>query len=598
MTLKIDTVHSLESRKLELPSEMVQADYSSSSVKAIKENILCNFGFWSKLKVGGALTAERAVGHDALARMGASLARKPMGAEGEGVLKVLERVNGKSMGVADAMTEIGKLERQYAASHTATQNAEARAFFATARKVVLMAPAVAGKIPAKMRDAQKAVADISAQYDRLERALNADTLHEVDDLRSIYNWQLGVARQAGDSELADALQMIVSVLDGKHAMLQELANVSARLSHGIPDARTMQDAGAALEAMAQACLVSYGSGGELHDLGKASLIGAVQSGMTEFYGVMHRQDMARVAELQSQLDQIDFANDLTVDWTSVDGLTNEVSSVGDKMYTQEMLDEGAAALQKLNQSANMKSLVVRLRTLERDFASGKSVGNAPLQAILRDLGKVEVPAHETTTRDAIEFHARKLWDDMNAYSAERVRTPLAALRKELEAAKGVEQARECGRRIEAELKAQLEFLLEPDTPVSPQMLETLRTEMKSLSGAAIRQESRLVMESIAADGRHTLQELADSLASQAHLDQDALQAELADIKDTSRENQGTAIARLADLEKHVRSFSIGSNPQADTVLAQLQTLAEVISTTRAKADSTMLAEEKTAVEAK
>ncbi len=208
MTLKIDTVHSLESRKLELPSETVQADYSSSSVKAIKENILRNFGFWSKLmKVGGALTAERAAGHDALARMGASLARKPMGAEGVSVLKVLERVNGKSMGVVDAMTEIGKLERQYAASHTAAQNAEARAFFATARKVVLMAPAVAGKIPAKMRDAQKAVADISAQYDRLERALNADTLHEVDDLRSIYNRQLGQASQSGDSELADALQM-------------------------------------------------------------------------------------------------------------------------------------------------------------------------------------------------------------------------------------------------------------------------------------------------------------------------------------------------------------------------------------------------------
>ena len=598
MTLKIETVHSLESRKLELPLETAQADYSSASVKSIKENILRNFGFWSKLKVGGALSGERAAGHDTLARMGASLARKPMGAEGEGVLKVLERVNGKSMGVADAMTEIGKLERQYAASHTATQNAEARAFFATARKVVLMAPAVAGKIPAKMRDAQKAVADISAQYDRLEHALSADTLHEVDDLRSIYNWQLGVARQAGDSELADALQMIVSVLDGKHAMLQELANVSARLSQGIPDARTMQDAGAALEAMAQACLVSYGSGGELHDLGKASLIGAVQNGMTEFYGVMHRQDMARVAELQSQLDQIDFANDLTVDWTSVDGLTDEVSSIGDKMYTQEMLDEGAAALQKLNQSANMKSLVVRLRTLERDFASGKSVGNAPLQAILRDLGKVEVPAHETTTRDAIEFHARKLWDDMNAYSAERVRKPLAALRKELESAKGVEQARECGRRIEAELKAQLEFLLEPDTPVSPQMLETLRTEMKALSGAAIRQESRLVMESIAAGGRHTLQELADSLASQAHLDQDALQAAQSDIRNTSRENQETAIARLADLEKQVRSFSLGSSPQADTVFAQLQTLAEVISTTRAKAASTMLAEEKAAVEAK
>ena len=191
-------------------------------------------------------------------------------------------------------------------------------------------------------------------------------------------------------------------------------------------------------------------------------------------------------------------------------------------------------MQKLNQSANMKSLLVRLRTLERDFASGKSVGNAPLQAILRDLGKMEVPAHETNTRDAIEFHARKLWDDMNAYSAERVRKPLVALRKELESTEGVEQARECGRRIEAELKAQLEFLLEPDTPVSPQMLETLRTEMTSLSSAAIRQECSLVMASIAAGGRHTLQELADSLASQTHLDQDALQAAQADIRDTSR----------------------------------------------------------------
>ena len=599
MTLKIDTVHSLESRKLELPLETVQANYSSASVKAIKENILRNFGFWSKLmKVDGALADERAAGHDALARMGASLARKPMGPEGESVLKVLERVNGKSMGVVDAMAEIGKLERQYAASHTATQNAEARAFFATARKVVLMAPAVAGKIPAKMRDAQKAVADISAQYDRLERALSADTLHEVDDLRSIYNLQLGVASQSGDRELADAMQMIVAVLDTKRVMLQELANVSARLSNGIPDARTMQDAGAALEAMAQACLVSRDGSGELHDLGKASLIGAVQSGLTGFYGAMHRQDMARVAELQSQLDQIDFANDLTVDWTSVDGLTDEVSSIGDKMYTQEMQDEGNAALQKLNQSANMKSLLVRLRTLERDFASGKSVGNAPLQAIFQDLGKIEVPAHETTTRDAIELHARKLGDDMNAYSVERVRKPLAALRKELESTKGVEQARECGRRIEAELEAQLEFLLGADTPVSPEMLETLRTEIKSLSGEAIRQECRLVKESIAAAGRHTLQELSDSLASQAHLDVDALQSAQAEIRDASRENQGAAIARLADLEKHIRFFSIGSNPQADTVFAQLQTLAEVISTTRAKADSTMLAEEKTAVEAK
>ena len=67
MTLKIETVHSLESRKLELPSETVQA--SSSSVKAIKENILCNFGFWSKLmKVGGALADERAAALKAMAQ--------------------------------------------------------------------------------------------------------------------------------------------------------------------------------------------------------------------------------------------------------------------------------------------------------------------------------------------------------------------------------------------------------------------------------------------------------------------------------------------------------------------------------------------------
>lgn len=257
MMLRIDTVHSLENRRAELPLETVQADYSSASVKAIKDNILRNFGFWSRTKVDGALAGERNAGHDALARMGASLARKPMGAEGESVLKVLERVNGKSMGVMDAMAEIGKLERQYAASHAAPQNAEARTFFATARKVVLMAPMVAREIPAKMREAQKAVADISSQFERLERAIQADTKDEVKDLRSIYNWQMQVARQAGDGELADAMQMIVSVLDGKLAMLEELDKIHDRLSTGTPNAATMQDAADSLEAMAQACLVSY-----------------------------------------------------------------------------------------------------------------------------------------------------------------------------------------------------------------------------------------------------------------------------------------------------------------------------------------------------
>jgi hypothetical protein len=67
MTLKIETVHSLESRKLELPLETAQADYSSASVKAIKENILRNFGFWSKLKVGGVLADERAAALEAMA---------------------------------------------------------------------------------------------------------------------------------------------------------------------------------------------------------------------------------------------------------------------------------------------------------------------------------------------------------------------------------------------------------------------------------------------------------------------------------------------------------------------------------------------------
>ena len=354
MTPRIDTVHSLEHRRLELPAETVKADYSSASVKAIKESILGKFGFWSKTRVGGALSGERTAGHDALAQMGAALARKPMGAEGESALKVLALVSEKSMGVTDAMAEIGKLERQYASSHTATQNAEARAFFATARKVVLMAPVVQHFVPSRMSKAAGAVADISAHYERLERVFAADTLEEVDGLRAFYDRQHQLSVESGNADLADSMQMVVAVLDGKQVILRELANVSGSVSSGIPDDKTMQEAGSALEDMAQACLVSYGGSGELHDLGKASLIGAVQGGLAAFYGAMHRQDMARIAALQSQLDQVDFSNKLTVDWTSVTGLADEVTSVGDKMYTQEMIDETAAALRKLKQSANMK----------------------------------------------------------------------------------------------------------------------------------------------------------------------------------------------------------------------------------------------------
>ena len=162
-----------------------------------------------------------------------------------------------------------------------------------------------------------------------------------------------VARQAGDGELADAMQMIVSVLDGKLAMLEELDKIHDRLSTGTPNAATMQDAADSLEAMAQACLVSCGIGGELHDLGRAALIGAVQKGMTEFHDVLHRQDMARAADLQSQLDRINFANDLTVDWTSVDGMRGELSVASDGMYSQEVQAEREAASRKLEQSADI-----------------------------------------------------------------------------------------------------------------------------------------------------------------------------------------------------------------------------------------------------
>ncbi len=595
MTLSVNTVHSLESRSLELSRETVHADYSRASMKAIKEHILTNFGFWSKTRVSKALGNEHAAGHDTMARMGAALARKPMGPEGDGVLQILARVNGKSLGVMNALSEIGKLERQHAASHANAPDLQARAFFATARKIVLMAPMVDQHIPAHMTQAAQAVTDISTQFEHLERAFNADTMQEVDRMRSLYDSKLQLAIQTGNTEMAEATQLIMAVLDSKKAMLQELANISTRLNSGIPDARTMQDAGNALETMAHACLVSYGSPGELHDLGRASLIGAVQNGMKEYYGVMHRRDMARIAALQAQLDQIDFSNDLTVDWTSVDGLIDEVSSLDDKVYSQEMLNEGAAALQKLNQSAQIKSIVVRLRTLEKDFSEEKSVGNASLTAILKDAGAMEIPAHETNTYERIKRHAQKLMDAMNKHSEDRVLAPLAALSKELEAAKSVEQARDCGRRIEAELKAQLDFLLDPEAPVFPNMLEKLRKKLNDMSTAAIIKEWDLVMASIDAGERHTLQELYDSLASQEHMNKDTVQSSLEQLKDISKANHKTATHTLDDLDKQVRDFNYGARPQAKKVFSQLRTLAGNISAVRSASERTMLADEQKSI---
>ncbi|MBR6372329.1 MAG: hypothetical protein IKS20_04040, partial [Victivallales bacterium] len=595
MTLSVNTVHSLESRRLELSEEMVHADYSRASMKAIKEHILTNFGFWSKTRVSKALGNEHAAGHDTMARMGAALARKPMGPEGDGVLQILARVNGKSLGVMNALSEIGKLERQHAASHANAPDLQARAFFATARKIVLMAPMVDQHIPAHMTQATQAVTDISTQFEHLERAFNADTMQEVDRMRSLYDSKLQLAIQTGNTEMAEATQLIMAVLDSKKAMLQELANISTRLNSGIPDARTMQDAGNALETMAHACLVSYGSPGELHDLGRASLIGAVQNGMKEYYGVMHRRDMARIAALQAQLDQIDFSNDLTVDWTSVDGLIDEVSSLDDKVYSQEMLNEGAAALQKLNQSAQIKSIVVRLRTLEKDFSEEKSVGNASLTAILKDAGAMEIPAHETNTYERIKRHAQKLMDAMNKHSEDRVLAPLAALSKELEAAKSVEQARDCGRRIEAELKAQLDFLLDPEAPVFPNMLEKLRKKLNDMSTAAIIKEWDLVMASIDAGERHTLQELYDSLASQEHMNKDTVQSSLEQLKDISKANHKTATHTLEDLDKQVRDFNYGARPQAKKLFSQLRTLAGNISAVRSASERTMLADEQKSI---
>ncbi|MBQ7178569.1 MAG: hypothetical protein IJS08_14235, partial [Victivallales bacterium] len=593
MTLDVNTVHTLERRRGELSNETVHADYSRTSMKAIKEHILTNFGFWSKTRVSRALGNEHAAGHDTMARMGAALSRKPMGPEGAGVLQILAKVNGKSLGVMNALSEIGKLERQYVTTHA--PDLSARAFFATARKIVLMAPMVDQHIPANMTQAAQAVTDISTQFEQMEQAFNADTLQEVDRMRSLYDSKLQLAIQTGNSEMADAAQLIMAVLDSKKAMLQELANISTRLNSGIPDARTMQDVGNALETMAHACLVSYGSPGELHDLGRASLIGAVQNGMKEFYGVMHRRDMARIAALQAQIDMIDFSNKLTVDWTSVDGLIDEVSSLDDKVYSQEMLDEGAAALQKLNKSAQMKSLLVRLRTLENDFNEEKSVGNASLTAILHDAGAMEIPAHETNTYERIKRHAQALMNAMNKQSADRVLAPLAALSKELEAAKSVEQARDCGRRIEAELKTQLDFLMAPEAPVFPNMLEKLRKKLNEMSTAAIIKEWDLVMASIDAGEQHTLQELYDSLASQEHMNKETVQSSLNQLKDISQDNHKSATRTLETLGKQVRDFDYGTRPQAKDLFGKLQTLSGNISAVRSASERTMLANEQKSI---
>ena len=595
MTLSVNTVHSLESRRLELSGETVHADFSRASMKAIKDHILTNFGFWSKTRVSSALNSEHAAGHDTMARMGAALARKPMGPEGDGVLQVLARVNGKSLGVMDALSEIGKLERQYAASHANAPDLAARAFFATARKIALMAPMVDQHIPAHMTQAAQAVTDISTQFEHLERALNADTIQEVDRMHSLYDSKLHLAIQTGDTQMAEATQLIMAVLDSKKAMLQELANITTRLSSGNPDARTMEEAGNALNAMAQACLVSYGGPGELHDLGRASLIGAVQNGIKEFYGVMHRRDMARIADLQGQIDLIDFSNKLTVDWTSVDGLIDEVSCLDDKVYSQDMLDEAAAALQKLNKSAQMKSFVVRMRNLEDAFKDGHSVGNASLMKILQELGAMEVPPHETATYDRIKRHGQDLMDAMNKYSADRVRAPLKALRKELDATKNVEDARACGRRIEAELKAQLDFLMDPEAPVFPNTLAALRKELNDMSTAAVLKEWDMVMISIDAGEQHTLQELYDSLATQEHMNRATIESSLDQLKEISEKNHKTVSHTLDDLGKQVRGFNYGVKPKAETLFARLQTLAGNISAAQDASQRTLLADERKSI---
>ena len=542
------------------------------------------------------MKSEQIMGNGTLGRLGAALSRKPMGPEGNAVLAVLKSVNKNTLGVTDALAEIARLERQHEANHANVPDLAARAFFTTARKVVLMAPMVAVQMPAKSKEATKAITDIASQYERLERVFNTDTLTEAKKLHSLYTWQLKMADEGNNAELAEATHLILSVLENKIAVLQGLEKVSKQLATGNPNAQTMQDAGDALESLANTCLL--GKGGQLHDLGRASLIGAVQKGLTQFYSVTHQRDLARAAAMQAQLDQIDFSNDLTVDMTSVNGLATEITSIADNWYTKEMKSAAADAAKKLQQSAQMKAVLVQLRTLERDFAARKNVGSAQLTALLKEAGKLEQPEHEAVTWGAIKAHAQKLLDAMNDYSEERVLKPLAALRKELEAAKGVEQARDCVRRIEAELKTQMDFLMSPNAPIFPEKLKALNKELMALSSKAIVTECNLGLQAMEAGSGHTLQEVAKSLSSQAHLNQSALTNVQSQLKEISQNSQKTVIDELRRMDKPIKDFFTREKSDEAIMFARLQSYEAQVNTARSNAERTMLVEEQTAVETK
>ncbi|MBR0458421.1 MAG: hypothetical protein IJJ26_04230 [Victivallales bacterium] len=603
MTLRIDTVTSMYARQAQLSQETVKADYSHSSTKAIKENILSNFGFWSRTKVSGALSVEHKAGNDVLGQMGAALARKPVGPEGNAALKVLAQVNEKKMGVVVAMTELGNLERQYEASHQGGMDPAARAFFTTARKVVLMAPIVDREVPDKMRQAAKSVAHISSQYERMERVFTADTLQEVEQLRGLFDWHNRIAMQSSDSELANASQMLVAILDGKRAMLQELSHISAKLAAGNLSDQEMMDIGESLETLSQACLVSNSETGQLQNLGRASLVGAVQNCLKQYYAVAHRQDMSRIQEMQNQLDQINFANDLSVDIASVDGLYQEISSVNTPllnsgMFTQAMVDERTNALALLKKTAAEMEQVVALRTLERGFDESKTVGNAQLTAITQDVAKLKTADPQSRTVAQLEAHIRGLWDRMNQYANDRVKTPLAALQEELRAAKGVEEVRACSRKIEAELKTQLEFLKSPASTASKMKCAELEKFLNSVSRDAIMREVELAWESIDAHGGHTLQELWDNLTSQPHMNQSSVETAQKGLKQTSTEKRQAAMERLLSLETPISSFAIRDKTQVDAIFTHLKTYATVIQSARDAAARAMLAEDREAIEAK
>ena len=202
-----------------------------------------------------------------------------------------------------------------------------------------------------------------------------------------------------------------------------------------------------------------------------------------------------------------------------------------------------------------------------------------------------------TTKADIEFHAQRLQDKMNQFSIDRVRKPLEAPRRELAAAKNVAAAQECGRRIESELKEQMEFLLAPDAPVSPDMLETLSKEIRDVSTEVIMREADLVMESIGAGGQHTLQELADSLASGTHLNQDTILDVQRQIRQTSETKMQEAMGRLETLQSRIAEFQIGVQPKVSLELVRLQALVTEISKERIGATRTMLAEQRAVVEA-